>query len=68
MFDMDFAVTHWQIVSLKKVCEPCEVRGACGDYAIEENLSGFWGGMTAAERTTLKKQRRREINVSQRNA
>ena len=68
MFDMDTVTTQWEIAALRKICEPCAVREACGDYAIEEGLSGFWGGMIASERTKLKRQRRRESNVSQRHA
>lgn len=68
MFDMDAVFTKWEVNALRKVCEPCEVREACGAYAIENNLSGFWGGMTVTERNRAKSEKRREVNVSQRNA
>lgn len=60
MFDMECVFIKWEVEALKKVCAPCDVREACGDYAIENNLSGFWGGMTLAERNKLKQNRRRE--------
>jgi hypothetical protein len=65
MFDMDHSTTRWEVAALRKVCEPCIVREACRDYAIENALPGFWGGMTAADRKRLKQSRRRETsNVS----
>lgn len=65
MFDMDHSTTRWEVAALRKVCEPCIVREACRDYAIENALPGFWGGMTAADRKRLKKSLRREpSNVS----
>lgn len=68
MFDLDKSTTRWDVAVLRKVCAPCEVREACGEYAMSEDLLGFWGGMTTSERTQVKRQRRRENNVNQRNA
>ena len=41
-------------------CATCPVRDACGQYAIDENLTyGMWGGLTPQERTTTRQKRAR---------
>lgn len=35
---------------LKPICERCPFLQECRDYAISHAVTGFWGGMTYAER------------------
>ena len=40
----------------KKICDSCEVRGLCLQYALEHNEPhGVWGGMTERERAKFKR-------------
>ena len=40
----------------KKVCNGCEVRGECLDYALaNDERFGIWGGLSERERRKLKK-------------
>ena len=44
----------------KKVCEVCEVRGPCLEYALEnDERFGIWGGKSERERRHLKAMLRR---------
>lgn len=46
-----------QIRSAKEVCEACEVRQPCLDYALSTNQdSGVWGGTSEDERRALRRQ------------
>lgn len=41
----------------KRVCESCEVRSACLEYALaNDERFGIWGGMSERERRRLKKR------------
>ena len=41
----------------KRVCESCEVRSECLDYALaNDERFGIWGGMSERERRRLKKR------------
>ncbi|WP_442790975.1 WhiB family transcriptional regulator [Nocardia sp. NBC_01327] len=43
----------------KRICEGCEVRKQCLDYALaHDQRFGIWGGMTDAERRRYSQQRR----------
>ncbi|MFV2197474.1 MULTISPECIES: WhiB family transcriptional regulator [unclassified Nocardiopsis] len=40
----------------KKVCQSCEVRAECLEYALEhDERFGIWGGLSERERRRLKK-------------
>ncbi|MQA64165.1 MAG: WhiB family transcriptional regulator [Actinophytocola sp.] len=44
----------------RQLCEACEVRDACREYAIERGEPfGIWGGTTADERRKIRAARRR---------
>lgn len=44
----------------KLVCQNCEIRKECLEYAMEEKINyGMWGGLTERERRRLKKERHR---------
>lgn len=36
----------------KEMCEQCPVQKQCESFASEQNLIGFWGGLTHEERKT----------------
>lgn len=41
----------------KRVCQACEVRAECLEYALEtDQRFGIWGGMSERERRRLKRQ------------
>lgn len=41
----------------KKVCESCEVRSQCLDYALEnDERFGIWGGLSERERRKLRRE------------
>jgi WhiB family transcriptional regulator, redox-sensing transcriptional regulator len=42
----------------KAVCQGCELRGPCLEYAIGQDIgSGVWGGLDARERAALVSRR-----------
>lgn len=50
----------------KEICNNCEVREDCLDYALDNNENyGVWGGLTAEERMKLRRKRigRRAIGL-----
>ena len=41
----------------KKVCQQCDVRGECLDYALaHDERFGIWGGLSERERRKLKRR------------
>lgn len=43
----------------KRICQGCEVKTACLDYAMEHHIGwGVWGGLTEKERKRLATARR----------
>ena len=41
----------------KRICEGCEVRSECLDYALEnDERFGIWGGLSERERRKLRKR------------
>ena len=38
----------------KSLCAECPVKRACAEYAIKHESEGFWGGLTARERKSLR--------------
>lgn len=41
----------------KRICEQCEVRAECLDYALaNDERFGIWGGLSERERRKLKRQ------------
>ncbi len=48
-----------QIASAKAVCDTCEVKDPCLEFALETNQdSGVWGGMSEEERRQVRRQAR----------
>lgn len=46
-----------QIEHAKSVCQQCDVKQACLDFAIQTNQeSGVWGGTSEEERRKLRRQ------------
>lgn len=48
------------VAEARAVCERCEVRSECLEYAatVGPQLDGVWGGLTQKERRHLRRQRR----------
>ncbi|MEB4615441.1 WhiB family transcriptional regulator [Leucobacter sp. M11] len=41
----------------KRICESCEVRSSCLDYALEnDERFGIWGGLSERERRKLRRE------------
>lgn len=43
---------------LRRLCTSCPLQQPCLDYAITNDVQGFWGGTTYADRQELRKSRR----------
>lgn len=39
------------------ICDTCSVKAECREWAIENEDHGIWGGLTATERTKIRKER-----------
>ena len=46
----------FELKFLKRICDACEIKKQCRDYAVTHDVDGFWAGMTKHER---KKERKR---------
>ena len=43
----------------KRICQACEVRAECLDYALQAGEEhGIWGGLTTGQRRALARERR----------
>ena len=48
-----------QISAAKFVCEQCDARDQCLEFALETNQdSGVWGGLSEDERRVIRRQRK----------
>lgn len=49
------------IRAAKEVCASCDVREACLEYALDNNIdAGVWGGLDEDERRSLRRKIKRE--------
>ena len=46
-------------IDAKKICSSCAQLKECGDWAVQNEKHGFWGGYSPEER----KQIRRKLNI-----
>lgn len=45
-------------VPARSICERCEVRAECLEYALANDLrDGIWGGLSSRQRASLRKRR-----------
>ena len=54
LFYPDKNESHLAIIA-KKVCDSCEIKTECLEYAVLYETYGIWGGMTARERAAYRK-------------
>jgi WhiB family redox-sensing transcriptional regulator len=55
--DLFFPETGGDVYAPKRVCAACGVRAQCLQYALDHGERfGVWGGLTANERTLLRKK------------
>lgn len=48
-----------QISAAKSVCQQCDAREACLEFALETNQdSGVWGGLSEDERRVIRRRRK----------
>jgi hypothetical protein len=58
--DLFFSGMPEDIAKAQAICKECPVRLLCASYAIENNAEGgVWGGLTEADRKTIKASKRR---------
>lgn len=50
-------VTRAQVEYMRGKCSRCPVQMACMEYGIAHESSGMWGGLTEAERKTVRRER-----------
>lgn len=41
---------------LARICKGCEVKTECLNYALHNNVTGFWGGTTEKTRRSLRQK------------
>ena len=46
--------TYPEIKMLKRVCGGCAVKTECLDYALKNNVLGYWGNTTEIQRKRLR--------------
>jgi WhiB family redox-sensing transcriptional regulator len=55
-FVPDGSNTYSEIKSLKVICQACNVKTECLDYALKYNVLGYWGNTTETQRQRLRKE------------
>lgn len=41
-------------IAAKRICDRCEVREPCLEWALRHELHGIWGGVSAGERVKMR--------------
>ena len=58
------AIEH--IAKAKAVCETCDVKVGCLEYALMTNQdAGVWGGLTEDDRRKIRRERRKAARAAQ---
>jgi WhiB family redox-sensing transcriptional regulator len=52
----------------RAVCMHCPVKASCREYALENRVEGFWGGMTERERDNVRHREKKRRWRAQRAA
>lgn len=52
----NFVANSFTYTDAKKVCDMCEYRVECASWAIKNEPYGFWGGLSPAQRRTIRKK------------
>lgn len=55
-FTVEGASTYPNLNMLKRICGSCEVKTECLDYALKNNVMGYWGNTTEGQRRRLRTQ------------
>ena len=55
--DLFYAESGAAVLRAKTLCSRCPARAACLEWAIKREEFGVWGGLTARERASLRRQR-----------
>ena len=45
------------------ICKKCPHIAECADWAIKNELFGFWGGLSPKDRTRIRKAKRIPVNI-----
>lgn len=45
------------------ICRKCTHIAECADWAIKNELFGFWGGLTPKDRTNIRRRKRISVNI-----
>ena len=55
-----------QIQNAKDVCDPCNAKAACLEFALSTNQdTGVWGGTSEEERRVIRRARRKQRAAAQ---
>lgn len=46
--------------TLRRMCKACPILVPCREYSMWQEPQGFWGGMTASERSRFRTRSRRD--------
>lgn len=62
--ELFFPVSDAEAGPAKAVCEACQVRETCLEYAVGcKEWEGVWGGLTGNERRSLARRRRDPVSA-----
>jgi len=45
------------------ICRKCTHIAECADWAIKNELFGFWGGLTPKDRTNIRRRKKISVNI-----
>ena len=45
------------------ICKKCPHKNECAEWAIKNELFGFWGGLSPKERTNLRRDKRMQVSL-----
>jgi len=45
------------------ICKKCPHKNECAEWAIKNELFGFWGGLSPKERTNIRRDKRIPVNI-----
>ena len=45
------------------ICRKCTHIAECADWAIKNELFGFWGGLTPKDRINIRRRKRISVNI-----
>lgn len=50
-----------ELMAAKRVCDACEIKSECAEWAILHESDGLWGGLMPQERQKIRRERGVEL-------